>query len=280
MIESRVTAWRPSMADYHADMSISSGFLSRVVDEGLSSALAERAMPTFITTDARMAKGNLLHAWLEGGHDVDKIAVASAGVKVKRGNRWEEELAKALRSGASSILTTADRDAMIRSWSSLLDPGLFDTPAKKQIRYILKSWTPKFYEVSHKWNPSGIESCWCRTREDIVARSPSGVWTAIQIKTTATPLARWWPYWRRYVRRSSAFYRASHRDLFREEPFNHLLIVGRTEPPYQWGLFKLVDYAEELDMLWQDDILPQLQDVTATLARGETYGPEERGLSL
>lgn len=88
----RLTAWRPSMVDYLADQSISSGFLSRVVEEGLSSALDERSTPSWITTDSRMAKGSLLHAWLEGGHDVGKIAIADAGVKVKRGKKWEDEL--------------------------------------------------------------------------------------------------------------------------------------------------------------------------------------------
>jgi hypothetical protein len=69
-------------------------------------------------------------------------------------------------------------------------------------------------------------------------------------------------------------------DLFQGEPFEHLLIVGRTVAPFQWALFSLADYAEELDDLWTEDILPRLKDITETFARGETYGPEERGLQL
>lgn len=279
-VEDPLARWRPSMAEYLADPSISSGFLGRVVDEGLSSALYERAQPRAITTEPRMAKGNLLHAWLEGDHDVEKIAVASRDVKVRRGKSWLRELGKAIGRGASSILLAPERDGLANAFSSLMDPSEgWDTQAKREIRYILKHWTPNVAEVSHRWSP--FEGCWpCRTREDIVTRSPSGVRTAIQIKTTETPLARWWPYWRRYVRRSSAFYRASHKDLFEGDPFEHLLIVGRTVAPFQWGLFSLADYAEELDDLWAEDILPHLEDITETFARGETYGPEERGLLL
>lgn len=279
-VENPFTRWRPSMADYLADPAISSGFLGQVADEGLSSALYERAQPQTITTDPRMAKGNLLHAWLEDGHDLHQIAVASPDVKVRRGNNWLRELGKAIGRGASSILLTPERDGLVNAFSSLMDPAEgWDTRAKFEIRCILKKWGPTLAEVSHRWSP--FEGCWpCRTREDIVTRSPGGVRTAIQIKTTETPLARWWPYWRRYVRRSSAFYRASHVDLFEGEPFKHLLIVGRTVAPFQWALFDLANYAEELDDLWAGDILPRLEDITETFARGETYGPEERGLQL
>lgn len=278
--EDPLTRWRPSMADYLDDPAISSGFLGKVVDDGLSSALWDRAQPQGITTDPRMAKGNLLHAWLEDGHDVHKIAVASPDVKVRRGNKWLRELRKAVARGAASIMLAPERDGLVNAFSSLMEPAEgWDTRAKFEIRRILQHWTPIVAEVSHRWVP--FEGCWpCRTREDIVARSPSGVWTAIQIKTTETPLARWWPYSRRYLFRSFAFYRASHIDLFQGEPFEHLLIVGRTVAPFQWSLFSLADYAEELDDLWAGDILPRLEDITATFARGETYGPEERGLLL
>ncbi len=55
---------------------------------------------------------------------------------------------------------------------------------------------------------------------------------------------------------------------------------GRTVAPFQWGIYDLAEYEEELDDLWAEDILPRLEDITETFTRGETYGSEERGLSL
>lgn len=113
-----------------------------------------------------------------------------------------------------------------------------------------------------------------------MARAPSGMWGAFQIKTTSQPLTpgRWWPFWRRWYLRSSALYREGLRDLMAGEPFRQFLIVARLEAPYPWALFDLEERAEEIETAWRDDVTPELENITSALAAGRCYGPEEKGL--
>lgn len=286
----RLTAWRPSMTAYHEHQSISSGFLGKAhsrYGEGLSAALHERqewlaelaaaraaGFQKIPATAPLLAKGAALHAWIED----DKAAIirrAPPEVKVRRGKRWEAALRSALEDGADALLLTSELEELFYAWSSLI---LADTEAKREILAILRRWSPRVPEVSHLWSP--FEGCWCRIREDLMARAPSGMWGAFQIKTTSQPLTpgRWWPFWRRWYLRSSALYREGLRDLMAGEPFRQFLIVARLEAPYPWALFDLEDRAEEIETAWRDDVAPELENITSALAAGRCYGPEEKGL--
>lgn len=293
MIE-KLTAWRPSMREYHTHPSISSGFLYQVTEEGLSAALGARdvAIHAGPTTDPQLGKGTTLHAWIEGDEEAKILSTSGATgiwrkafprasdpgpVKVRRGKAWEAALVGATMAQADVLLKDEELAGLTLAWKSLLNAG---TPAKRQILHLLRTWSPRVPEVSHLWEVGEIPGCFCRIREDMITQAPSGAWCCVQIKTTAVPLGRWWNHWRRYVRRSTAFYRAGERDLFGDTPFRQLLIVARTEPPYEWALFDIEKESEDLDAISTDYILPALREITETLARGERFGPEERGLDL
>jgi len=285
--ESRLVAWRPTMTEYHRHPSISSGFLSAAhseYGEGLSVALAERndwlvrtAAGAEPTTKENLAAGITLHAWLEGDKET-RIRVAHPRIKARRGEKWKAELSWARAVGAAALLLSEHHTKLCRAWDSLVgrDPSV-DTGAKVAIRAMLRRWSPRHPEVSHAWEP--FEGCVCRIRQDLIAKAPSGVWYAISIKTTETPLTpgRWWPFWTRHYRRSEAFYRAGLRDLFGSTPFRQLLVVARLVPPWPWAIFDLEERAEELDNSWEQDVLPQLKVITEGLAVG--HGPEERGFA-
>ena len=279
---SRLRAWHPSMTDYHRHASISSGFLAAAhaeYGEGLSVALAERRAwlnePLRVTTTPRLAAGVALHAWLEDDPDT-VIRIAPPAVKVRRGKKWTAALAAAEAAGASALLLAPHYLDLVRAWSSLIDPPEgADTGAKSSIRAMLRRWSPRVPEVSHRWSP--FEGCTCRIRPDLVCQAPSSTWYGISIKTTEIPLTpgRWWPFWTRHYRRSEAMYRAGLRDLFGDVPFRQLLVVARLVEPYPWAIFDLEERAAELDEAWETDVLPQLRIITEGLAVG--HGPEERG---
>lgn len=274
----RITAWAPTMAEYHSGAEISSGFLGDVASEGLSAALFARMNGQSITTDRRMGRGTLLHKWFSSDAGA-AIAVAPPDVRARRGKKWALAVAAAEAKGASAIVTAEDKNLCLLSWYSLLAlPPFEDTPAKAQIRFMLKTWSPRFAEVSHRWEP--LPGAACRLREDWIGRAPSGGWGTIQLKTTEASIATWWSYWRRYVRRASAFYRAGLRNLFGETPFAQHLVVARLAPPFPWAIFSLEDRADELSEIWHGEVLHMIEWISETLARGEMHGPEEKGLAL
>lgn len=283
-VEGHLRAWRPAMGLYHMDASISSGFLSAVIHDGLSTALHRRSRPfQELTEEPQLARGAALHAWLSKDSDT-RVLRAPIGLKVRRGERWDAERLKAIREGASVLLKAEDYDTCMCAWYSLTAPltawGIYDTSAKAEIRAIYKRWggVP---EVSHRWQPPEVPGCWCRIRQDVVAQPPSAEWWGtFSIKTTSKALtdSSWWPFWRRYYMKAEAFYRAGLKNLFGETPFRQFLILARLEPPYPWRIIDLADMAEELDDLWYSKLVPQLAEVTQALARGDRHGPEERGL--
>jgi hypothetical protein len=311
MDEVTLRAWRPTMADYHAGPEISGSFLADVLREGLSVALHNRAEQQAtaarsprgraVTTDARMAKGIALHKLISGDQDT-VIRTARLRVVVRRGALWEDDLAAATRAGADALLLTSDAVAVAESWGSLWPRELLetwevireqataaglpvpdgepvareDTGQKSLIRAILRRWSPSVPEVSHRWEV--VPGLWARIRWDMVSRAPSGVWTATSIKTTETPLVdrAWWRFWRRWYAVSDALYRDGLRNLFGAEPCARQTIVARLVPPYPWRRFDLSTRDAELDIIWEEEILPTLREIADAFARGEAHGAEER----
>lgn len=284
-IESRLLSWRPTMAEYHSDSSISSGFLRDAAQEGLSVALTARGNGYELSTDRRMGRGTLLHKWFTSDESA-RILIAPADVRVRRGKRWDAAREEAAAASADAVVTVEDAEVCARSWLSLLAvPPYRDTPAKSQIRAVLRNWSPRFCEVSHRWEPEEVPGCVCRIRQDWVGRAPSGCWGDVQLKTTEKSLATWWRYWRRYVQRASAFYQRGMRDLV-GAPIRQFVVVARLPKdaqaegwPYPWAIFDLLPHADSLDALWNLEIVPGLRDIANALARGEAFGPEERGIT-
>ena len=196
---------------------------------------------------------------------------------MRRGEAWEWAKAQAITQGAHALLLEHEHQDLLAAYESLMRE---DTPAKREILAIFRRWTPRFPEVSHVWEPFVVDELGqCRIREDAVVQAPGGAWCAVQIKSTAAPLATYMRrFWPRYVRRSSAFYRQGLLDLFGDTPFVQLLVVARLVPPYPWAIFSLAEHTETLDGIWTAELVPTLRDVTEALARGEQFGPEERGL--
>lgn len=299
MDEATLRAWNPSMAEYHLGPEVSSGFLAEADREGLSVALHRRALAHAVaaasprgrplTTDPRMGRGILMHKNLSG--DSETLIWTAQRARARRGAAWEHEVEQAEAAGADAVLLAHEVEAVAGSWASLWSeigqplaenggPPWRDTDAKRQIRAILKAWSPRVPEVSHRWEV--LPGCWARIREDIVARAPSRMWAGFSIKTTTTPLVErhWWRFWRRWYARGDALYREGMRNLFGGEPVRRFLIVARLVPPYPWGLFDLSTRDAELDIIWEEGLLPQLREITEILACGESHGPEERGLDL
>lgn len=283
----RLTAWRPSMELYHRHPALNSGFLSRAhseVGEGLSTALYERAAtmaePWGPTTQEELVNGIVLHAWVED--DPIEIHHAPVNVRARRGDAWAAAVDAASAKGAHVVVLREQFRYLEAAWLSLVAPrpGM-DTPAKAYIRAMMREWGPRVPEVSHVWTPfEGAATC--KIREDFCAYPPpprSGVWHACQIKTTREALTarRWWPLWRRHYRRASALYREGLRDLFQGEPFRQVLIVARLVPPYPWALFSLEERADEIEECWAQDVRPEIERVSAAIAAGRMYGPEECG---
>ena len=141
-------------------------------------------------------------------------------------------------------------------------------------------------EVSYRWVPKDrdgapIEGAVCRIRQDLVARAPSGAWVSLQLKTTTAtglPERSWWPFWRRWYKRKSAFYRAGMLDLFGDTAFKDIYVVARLVEPYPWSWYDLHDRADELDNLWYTELVPEIKSIAESLGLGEAYGPEERGI--
>lgn len=301
---------------------ISSSFLSAVADEGLSVALERRQAGSEMTTDKRMGRGAWLHA-LFSGDLTATFHVAPAEVKIRRGAKWEAAVKYGHEIGAEAVLLVSDVLDCWEAWRSLWGPTPewqawsfalascaqhpympvtarealeawfdrcrgrklpLDSEAKQTIRAILRRWSPRFAEVSHRWELAGVPGCWCRIREDLVPRAPSG-WTTVQFKTTEKPLP--W-FVRNPLLRSLAFYREGHRNLFEREPFRQYVVVTRFEPPYPWAIFDVSAWSEDLDTAWNEVLygyggkyglrVPGLIEITETLSRGERHGPEEKGI--
>lgn len=280
-VRQRIEHWRPSMKDYHADGSFSSGLLSAVMAEGQSTAWHRASQPfQELTDDPQLACGAALHAWLAKDHGTG-VSRADPKIKTRRGAAWDVARATAIFKGDSVLLKFEDWATCRASWDSLLaEPGFYDTPAKSEIRTVYKRWEG-FPEVSHRWEPPEVPGCVCRIRQDVIAKPPSADWWgAFSIKTTSKSLtdSSWWPFWRRYYMYTEAFYRAGLKDLFKDVPFRQFLIIARLEPPYPWRIVDLSEKSDELDDLWYSELVPQLSDITERLARSDKHGPEEGGL--
>lgn len=280
-IPSRLTQWRPAMQEYLADASISSGFLGTTLSEGLSAALYEHVQPRAgPTTAPALAKGAALHAWLTD--DTTTVVRAAVGCDVRMGARWTGWLEWARAAGVDVLLTQTGMLECIRAIGSL---ELLDTGAKREIYAMFRRWR-SWPEVSHKWVPQDedgkpVERAVCRLRQDLVARRPTGGWVSVQVKTTKAtglPEAAWWRFWRKAYRGSSAFYRAGMRNLFGDEPLKELFVVVRLEPPFPWAWYDLADRAEELDLLWYSEQIPEIRMISQQLGQGKRHGPEEEGV--
>lgn len=322
----RLTAWTPTMQEYHdptrEPFEFSSSFLASVRD-GLSVALERRSSGSAMTTDKRMGRGGWLHA-LFSGDPTARFHVAPAEVRVRRGAKWAAAVEYGHEIGAEAVLLVSDVLDCWAAWRSLWGPTEewkilsrlleacahsqyfpvtardalqawcdrnrgkrlpADSEAKRTIRAILRRWSPRFPEVSHRWELSGVPGCRCRIREDLIPQAPSGAWATLQFKTTEKPLTG---FVSRDLLRSLAFYREGHRDLFGRERFRQLLVVVRFEPPYPWAIFDVSSWAEDLDAAWNETLfgytmkyglrVPGLAEITEILARGDRHGPEEKGL--
>jgi len=62
------------------------------------------------------------------------------------------------------------------------------------------------------------------------------------------------------------------------EALKEIYVVARLAEPYPWTWFDLTDRADELDAIWYDELIPEIRTIAESLARGERYGLEERGL--
>ena len=280
-IEERLVHWRPAMAEYLSDPSISSGFLSTVMSDGLSTALHEHGQTRQgPTTEPALAKGAALHAWLT--QDETTTVWAAVGCDSRSGGKWSQWLAWATARGVDVLLTQPGMLEIARAAASL---ERLDTPKKREIRSMFRDWR-SWPEVSHRWVPQArdgepVDGAVCRIRQDLVARSPRGLLVSVQVKTTGAtglPESSWWPFWRRWYKRSAAFYRAGMRDLAAGEPLKELYVVARLVEPYPWTWYDLAERFDELDRIWYDELVPEIRTIAECLARGERYGPEERGL--
>lgn len=294
-VPGRLTAWRPSMAEYHAGHEVSAGFLRDVDREGLSVAFWRRAGQQLkarahpggrpLTTERALALGTLMHRNLFGDTST-VVEAAPPQVLARRGKLWEAAKAAAERRGADALLLAHEMAAAAESWASLWGetlplqqgtPIYPDTGAKQLIRGMLRTWEPAVPEVSHRWEI--LPGLWGRIREDWCARGPR-LWTFAQFKTTRKSIVphRWWPYWRREYALGFALYRQGLRNLFGDEPFAQVLVVARLAPPWQWVLYDMASRADELDELWESKGLPYCVTIKEALDRGECWGPEERGI--
>lgn len=301
----RLRAWNPSMAEYHEDLSISSGLIAGYRD-GLSVALADQLRPRQVATSPPLVRGTLLHAMLSGDQTAS-VHVAPPTVTARRGARWLEALERARLARADALALASDVAACCCAWASLWMPfegyrrawldsapppmraavrrfcmaPWPDSGARSQLRAMLSRWRV-WPEVSHRWEPDEVPGAVCRIRQDIVAKAPSGAVVALSFKTTTRPLGAtsWWPFWSRTYRRSEAFYRAGLRDLLGEQAFHQVLAVVRLEAPFPWAIYSLEDRAAELDETWSAEVVPAIREITEALARGEMHGPEERGIEI
>jgi len=269
------------MAEYLADGSISSGFLASAMTKGLSHALHERHLLNGRpTTEPVLAKGAALHAWLT--RDETVTVWAALGCKSRAGRKWHRWLDLARMRDVDVLLTQAGMNECERSSASLTRG---DTPKKKEIIAMFRAWK-SWPEISHRWVPTDrdgepVEGAVCRIRQDLVARTPGGLWVSVQVKTTAATgitANSWWSFWHRWYRRNAAFYRAGIRHLMAGEALKEIYVVARLAEPYPWTWFDLTDRADELDAIWYDELIPEIRTIAESLARGERYGLEERGL--
>lgn len=162
------------------------------------------------------------------------------------------------------------------------------SPAARQIRGLLvrESWP----EVSALFMPTDPEDgsplAPCKIRIDLVGR-PFGSCVAVQIKTTELPLREFWPrMWRKRYGVSASFYREGARHLFGQY-VEEYLIVQRTIPPYEVGIFHLSPAEAthpgeptvgELQRTWLRQCVPALRELRGLATGEQVWSREEMGI--
>lgn len=285
-IRDRLEQWHPAMREYLAYPALSSGFVARSLEEGLSAALEDRSrQDTGPTTAPRLARGAFLHAVLTGDETV-VARVSPQHVKTRRGDDWTDALEEAAAANADLLLLDKDYDLISRAILSLFRA---DTPAKEEILGLMAGWSGATEwevtsEVSWLWRPlracgETIDGAVCKLRQDAVAHRGDH-WVTAQVKTTELPIGGT-SFDRRFLHAfagGAAFYQAGQRELFGDQAFTQVYILAQLTAPYPWRIMRLDAWEDKLEEIWYNQFVPEIEAITESLARGERYGPEERGL--
>lgn len=316
-ITERLRAWDPPMAQYHGDLTSLGQSTARAVHEhGLSQLRLND--PKLLELQVRhqlggtierlpwyVHAGSIIGDRISGEKDRRRsyISYAPPELLSRRSNAYKRFELDAFMQGREAVILAHEHRRIEAAWDWLCSDNAM-TSMKRAFRLAMTG-TTRWPEVSHRWQPDGVEPFagdgivdagpfLCRLREDVVLyQESSGVWATIQIKCTTKRLKGFFPWqWRKYNFWAASWYNRGLTDLLGFEPAQYLLVICLT-PPYEIGFERINrdtplpgatrsgnsgqwSGSEELAMFWNDTIEPTLRQIREALNTGRLWGPEER----
>jgi hypothetical protein len=286
------------MAEYHGGQWVTASFVDRVLEQGLSRALAERDKTRELELRVPILTGIALHYKAQG---VCPWVAHGGTIGVFHGKRgsgkWREVISMVReinRVGCpvEGILLEAEALEVDRAFSSLTSGE--DTKAKREARGLLSA-RQQVAEASCIWEP--VEGLTAAVRPDLVVVVRGQV-VAVPIKTTALPitLPAWWRQWSSGAKyhgwlTSACFHHYGLRAAY-GRTIPQMWMTIRTEPPYPWSMVRVSDHPDDgaqhlyrgrsaletMDHHWETVVLPTLREIRDAGLEGRRHGLEECGI--